>query len=218
MSWLRLDDGFTRNPKFVGWTVRQKWSWLEVLEYCARYETGGKIPADLNLLPRSTTPALLELAETSGLIDRDENGARIVHDWDHYNPTNEGINEAVSRYLTEHPDASANEVCREVKGTRKRVLASVNRFRAGTESGSTEPVPNRYESGSESGYAPARAHGPRPDPLKTSPDPGPGSTTTRAAAANRAGPGPGHDLEQINPQTELDRIAAAAATDPEVQT
>lgn len=69
MAWLRLDDGFTKHPKFSGWTVREKWAWLEVMEYCARYSTGGVIPNDLSIMPRSTTQELLGKAIASGWID-----------------------------------------------------------------------------------------------------------------------------------------------------
>lgn len=87
MSWLRTDDAFCHHPKFEGWSKTKRWDWLEVMHYCARYQTGGRIPNDLNLLPKSGTETLLTLAEKSGWIDRDSDGDRWIHDWKKYNPT-----------------------------------------------------------------------------------------------------------------------------------
>lgn len=86
MSWLRVDDSFMQHPKFEGWKAPQKWAFLELMGYCAKYRTEGRVPADLALLPRSVTPGLLTLAEQSKWLDRDETGALWVHDWSAYNP------------------------------------------------------------------------------------------------------------------------------------
>ena len=91
MSWLRLDDRFTSHPKFAGWTPAEKWAWLEVLEYCARYKTNGLVPDDLALLPRSVTPKLLQRAENVGFLERNGNGLE-VHDWPEYNPPKDPTN------------------------------------------------------------------------------------------------------------------------------
>jgi hypothetical protein len=156
LSWLRLDDGFTKHPKFAGWTTAQKWAWLEVMEYCARYDTGGRIPDDFTLLPRSTTPKLLALAESSGWIDR-EADQRMIHDWPLYSSSS--IADKVAYYLGQYPDASANEIVRAVKANRQLVITEVKRLRGGSETGSSETRPSGSggttftgsESGSESG-------------------------------------------------------------------
>lgn len=155
MSWLRLDDRFTQHPKFSGWKPAERWAWLEVLEYCARYQTCGKVPEDVSLLPRSSSKTLLEKAVKSGLLDVENDGSRVVHDWQIYNGSS--LEEKVSAYLSNHPNASANEVFRAVGGSRKAVLDLVLKLRAdGTDNG-TEPVPKRYETvvhnRYESGYA-----------------------------------------------------------------
>lgn len=179
MSWLRLDDGFTQHPKLAGWTPAQKWAWLEVLSYCARYQTGGRIPEDLNLLPRSVTPQLLKKAENARLIDRGDDGALIVHDWPIYNaPT---VAEKVAHYLAQHPDATANDVHRVIGGTRQVVLSEVDRQRAsgsdpGSTSGSAEPLtepPDVSQSGSKGGSeSGSHARGPVPSrPRRTPPTP-----------------------------------------------
>lgn len=87
MSWLRIDDGFTKHPKFEGWPPTAKWAWLEVMEYCARYRTQGRIPTDLNLLPRSVTQNLINRAHKSGWCTTGTDGAQWVNDWTTYNPT-----------------------------------------------------------------------------------------------------------------------------------
>jgi hypothetical protein len=154
MSWLRLDDGFTKNPKFAGWTTAQKWAWLEVMEYCARYETEGRIPDDLNLLPRSATLALLHRAAASGWVDLSTDGSKWIHDWADYNPPRmaaEDLEQRVAEVLSEVPDASANEVCRRVGGRRKQVLAAIRRFRAGSHVGSRTGTGTESGTGSQSG-------------------------------------------------------------------
>lgn len=86
MTWLRTDDGFTNHPKFEGWTPLQKWSFFDLMHYCARYRTKGRIPADYTLLPRGVTPSLITLAHNSKWLDQDESGVYWIHDWNIYNP------------------------------------------------------------------------------------------------------------------------------------
>jgi hypothetical protein len=86
VSWLRTDDQFTEHPKFEGWSEAECWQWFRVMNYCARYETEGRIPSDLRLLPRSVTRNLLKKAEFSRLCDRHEDGSLWVHNWEKYNP------------------------------------------------------------------------------------------------------------------------------------
>lgn len=216
MSWLRLDDGFTKHPKFSGWPTAAKWALLELFEYCARYETGGVVPADLALLPRSTTSSLLARAEAAGWLDRRPDGQLIVHDWEVYNPPNSGLEEAVAAYLNEHPNASANDVAREVKGSRKRILAAVSRFRSGSESGSesgSRSVPNGSESVTRAG-ARARAHGSRPVPSDTSqrtaPAPEPVATDDGSRGTG-AGAGSGN-VERLDPRQTLEQLRDEVAS------
>jgi len=86
MPWLRIDDTFVHHPKFEGWPPARRWAWMELMSYCARYSTGGRIPNDLSILPRSVSESLLNHAEIAGWIDRDSSGDRWVHDWPKYNP------------------------------------------------------------------------------------------------------------------------------------
>jgi hypothetical protein len=172
MAWLRLDDGFTKHPKFEGWTPAQRWAWLEVMEYCARYRTRGRIPLDTSLLPRSTTTALLAKAERSGWCEHrpdpgSPTGSREplwINDFDVYNPPEvdaDELQQRVEQAVDEHPDASANELARLVGGRRKDALAAIARFRNGSE-----PVP-ASGSGNHPGTGYARASRPVPSPTTT---------------------------------------------------
>jgi len=141
MAWLRLDDGFTKHPKFEGWRVTQKWAWLEVMEYCARYSTGGRIPKDLSILPRTTTPELLVLGVSSGWIDVHADGSMWVHDWHIYNPKDPTAAERQARRRAKLAPASHEDVTaadkRDSHGSdRDKSVTS----RAGTRG--TRPVPS----------------------------------------------------------------------------
>lgn len=202
MSWLRIDDGFTKHPKFEGWTLPQKWAWLEVMEYCARYETRGRIPTDLTIMPRTTTPALLALAATAGWCDRGPDGAFWIHDWDEFNPPryDDGeLDQRVAEAIAEHPDASANDIVRIIGGKRKPTLEAIRRFRTGSRSGSPagSREPGEGGSGNHEGTgsrarpratrAPASARVPVPSPesdLKRSLSKGSSAPADAGAAPN----------------------------------
>lgn len=137
MAWLRLDDGFTKHPKFEGWPPTARWAWLEAMEYCARYRTRGRIPDDLTLLPRNVTAQLLRRAEAAGWCSRGTDGALWINDWDDFNPPRtEDLDDAVAQAIHTHPEASANELARIIGGRRKPVLEAIRRFRIGSQ-----PVP-----------------------------------------------------------------------------
>lgn len=97
MAWLRLDDAFAQHPKLSGWTAPQKWALIELFLYCARHKTEGYVPTDLALLPRAVTRKVLVLAEDSGILDREGDGALIVHDWGTYNPSDVTAAERMKR-------------------------------------------------------------------------------------------------------------------------
>ena len=97
MSWLRLDDNFAQHPKFEGWPAAQRWAFVELMLYCAKYRTGGRVPADLTLLPRPVNSRLLGQAEASGWLDRTEE-ALWIHDWEKYNPSDPTAAERQKRY------------------------------------------------------------------------------------------------------------------------
>ena len=106
MSWLRLDDGFADHPKLRRLTVAQRWTWLELLLYCARHRTGGELPEDIKLDVPGATPAFLRRALELELLDRyvtedvagDVTEGYAVHDWSTYNKTLESSATRQRRY------------------------------------------------------------------------------------------------------------------------
>ena len=84
MAWLRIDDGFAQHPKIVKLARVDRWTWLEVLCYCARYKTRGIVPAAVGEVVRGASPAYLNRCFELHLLDRNGDDY-IVHDWDDYN-------------------------------------------------------------------------------------------------------------------------------------
>jgi hypothetical protein len=91
MAWLRVDDGFPEHHKILALGgPAQRWAWVEVLAYCARARTRGRIPEGIGDIVRRADSRLISRAKSVGLIDVDEAGVMHVHDWNAYNgdPTN----------------------------------------------------------------------------------------------------------------------------------
>ena len=105
MAWLRLDDRFTKHPKVLKLKRVDRWTWLEILEYCAAYRTGGHVPdAIADVLPHAT-PALIKQCIAAGLLDAEEHGWN-VHDWDVYNPKDPAHAERQRRYRQRQRDGN----------------------------------------------------------------------------------------------------------------
>ena len=137
MSWLRVDDGYDTHPKLLELTEQQRWRWTRVLIHCARHRTDGHVSVSV-LRELGLGRSITQLVRVN-LLHENGNDGYVVHDWRIYNA--DTINGKVAAYLQEHPDATANDVCRSVGGKREIVLAEVAVIRG------TEPVPDRYPSG-----------------------------------------------------------------------
>lgn len=85
MSWLRIDDGFARHPKVTALTLKQRWIWMDLLCYCARYDTDGYLPENITEHISGCTVKYLARCSELGLIDV-VGGALQVHDWKTYAP------------------------------------------------------------------------------------------------------------------------------------
>jgi len=85
MSWLRIDDGFSLHPKVTALTHKERWTWLDILCYSARYQTGGWLPENIREHVAGATPRLIARCLELGLLD-DVDGELRVHDWDTYAP------------------------------------------------------------------------------------------------------------------------------------
>lgn len=174
MSWLRLDDKFPRHPKITRLDRRDRWTWLEVLCYCAEYHTDGYIPDTIREAVPKATDQFLERCYELDLLDVSDaapDGKYRVHDWQIYN--GDTIHERVFAYLADHPEATANAVQKYVGGNRKVVLAAVRDwYSTGSQTGST-PVPggsDRTDLGGSRSVTRARS----PSPISTS-----GGSTSR---------------------------------------
>lgn len=213
MSWLRLDDRFTQHPKFEGWTIPERWAWLEVMQYCARYETRGRIPEDLTLLPRSTTAKLLDKALAAGWCERHDSGsgtgnhALWINDWDEYNPPNydeNTLDEMVTAASKDHPQASANELARIIGGRRKDVLRAIKRFRDGSQNGSASGSDTGSRNHAGTGSRAGTRARPRPVPeVLTS---GRDVALDVEAPPQQAAEPPGSDFDGEEPGTSNGRV------------
>lgn len=157
MSWLRIDDSFADHPKILGLTLKQRWTWLNVLCYCARFDTEGVVPTAIGEAIAGASPAFTLRCIELGLLE--QNGSQYhVHDWAIYNAKT--TEERVAYYLSRNPDASANDVFKAIGGKRELVLATVNQYRSGTQNGTG--------AGSQGGtrepekVVPELVHGPYP--------------------------------------------------------
>ncbi len=87
MSWVRLDDGLSDNPKLVGLSDRAFRVYINGLCYCARNLTDGLVPVGATRSLGATPRHVAELV-AAGRWEQHENGW-MVHDYLKYNPTRE---------------------------------------------------------------------------------------------------------------------------------
>jgi hypothetical protein len=108
VSWLRIDDAFPQHPKLVGLARSDRWTWLEVLAYCARYRTEGKVPPGVHEAVPAATAKTLQKYVQAGLLDEDETGLR-VHDWSDFNPKDPGAADRMKRVRERAPQPSGGQ-------------------------------------------------------------------------------------------------------------
>lgn len=115
MTWLRVDDGFPEHPKLIrlgGPSMR--WTWLEVLAYCARHQTDGVVPAEICEVVKRANIAFLYKCVAVGLLEETatEHGVTLhVHDWETYNPSQKDPTGALrqQRFRNAHRNAPVTE-------------------------------------------------------------------------------------------------------------
>lgn len=106
MAWLRIDDGFAEHPKLIALgSPADRWTWLELLVYCARRRTRGQVPSGVHDVLRRATPGFLERCHMVGLLDKDEDGY-AVHDWETYNPSDSAAADRMRRRRYMEPRVS----------------------------------------------------------------------------------------------------------------
>ncbi len=89
MTWLRIDDKFARHPKITRLQRGDRWTWVELLCYCAEYETDGFVPDSVSEVVPKVTGSFLNRCCTLHLLDvtdEHEHATYRVHDWTEYNP------------------------------------------------------------------------------------------------------------------------------------
>lgn len=141
MSWARLDTGIFANRKMValgsGLTgAARRETWLRILVHTAEQGSAVVSPHLCEIIPRATRPYLGDCV-TIGLLDQDEDGTMLVHDWLLY--ADVPIKDKVAYYLSRFPNATANEVVKGVRANKDLVLREVRQQRGG---GSVEPPPS----------------------------------------------------------------------------
>ncbi len=211
MSWTKLDDGYDSHAKMLalggGWKGdARRYVWTRILIYSNRHGS-PVIPVGIEEAVARATPRFVNDCVEIGLADRQDDGTVIVHDWPLYADVT--IEEKVAFALTKTPQASANELARQIGGKRQIVLHEIARQRpeGGSLPGSTEPlnpvpevVPENRKSGSR-----ARAPVPsRPERSKTSPP-----LTSHYVADERDDPD-----EPTNYNHALETLIEACSSDP----
>lgn len=129
MAWLRVDDGFAEHHKILQLTRGERWTWMELLCHVARQNNGGHVSPGVVSTMRHVTPKFIGKCRHVGLIDEDDTGQLVVHDWAIYNGGN--VEARVRAYLEASPEASANDVAKAVGGGRKLVLEAYKRIKEG---------------------------------------------------------------------------------------
>ncbi len=151
MTWLRIDDAFPQHPKLVELARSDRWTWLEILAYCARYKTEGRVPSAIREAVPAASPKLLARFVDVGLLDEHEHGLE-VHDWRDYNPKDPTAADRVKRYR--HRNGGVTEPVTEALHDRNvernaGVTVTAPRALAGAR-GPSRPLP--VETAEQSSY------------------------------------------------------------------
>lgn len=144
MAWLTLDDKFAHHPKVLALTDKEFRAHITALCYCSAHFTRGVVPAAAMKSLGVSTRIRTKLCEV-GLWDQVGNEYEI-HDFNVYNGS---LEERVGFFLAANPQATANDVCRAVRGKREVVLAVLKQYRTGSlvvPAGTEEVVPGEPEN------------------------------------------------------------------------
>lgn len=145
MSWLRIDDGFAAHPKVTALTFRERWTWVSLLCYCARYKTEGRLPDNIKEHVQGATENMLKRCDDLGLLDHDDAGY-VVHDWTVYSPKDPTASERQATWRARKRNGNVDEsaVIPPLQDRLPRARAS-------------RPVPSPSVNSSASYVEPARA-------------------------------------------------------------
>ena len=115
MSWLRIDDGFSRHPKVTALNHKQRWTWVDILCYCATYRTDGWLPRNIREHIVGATPAFLATCVTLELLDNHD-GEHRVHDWREFAPKDPTAAERQATWRSKRNGDVTEEVTADVTG------------------------------------------------------------------------------------------------------
>src|SRR5262245_1544434 len=107
MAWLRVDDGFTEHRKLVSLPRRDRWTWMELLTYCARQMNDGHVPNGIEDVLKHVTKVFIARCLEVGLLD-EEDGGYYIHDWHVYNPRDPTNSVRQQRYRNAKRNADSN--------------------------------------------------------------------------------------------------------------
>ncbi|GIV03681.1 MAG: hypothetical protein KatS3mg015_2511 [Fimbriimonadales bacterium] len=126
MAWLRIDDGFAAHPKVTALSLADRWRWLAILCYCARYQTDGYLPDNIAEHVRGATAASLAFG---GVDVRDLRPGRGAVPCSEHGQGCPGTRDGCWGDVPELPEAAAREgipflarPCPRPGGTAKTVL------------------------------------------------------------------------------------------------
>ena len=184
MTWLRIDDGFPQHPKIVQLTRTERWAWLEILAYCARYRTQGFVTSGVREAVSAATPRLLTKMAELRLLDVVDGGWK-VHDWNDYNPLDATAAERQRRYRDRNADRDTtvtdtvtptvtSDVTRNDSDRNENVTVTAPRARAsapvpvpsptpGTNGLSSDLVSSKGSRGSSVSPTPRKSKTPKPE-------------------------------------------------------
>lgn len=97
MAWVRIDDGMALHPKVLALSLEDRWRFVEVLLYCSRYRTDGRVSDAIltqvfRVSDKRTTSRITRRLHAAGLLDEDDEGW-TVHDYLEYQPSREADDE-----------------------------------------------------------------------------------------------------------------------------
>ncbi len=139
MAWLRIDDGFPEHEKLLSLRRNERWTWIEILAYCARQQNGGRLPASITNHMKYVTKPFLERCVEIGLLDV-INGYFIVHDWNDYNPKDPTNAVRQARYRNAKSNGDVTE-----KVTEENVTTVTPRARASRPVPTTSTTPTNLK-------------------------------------------------------------------------
>jgi hypothetical protein len=174
MSWLRIDDGFIDHPKLLSLgPPADRWTFLELLTYCARHHTEGYFPTTIRSQNARVTRSFIAKCIDVGLIDKTPSGELRIHDWERYNPSKDATGAArQQRWRNAHRNAGVTEkVTDDVTPSRARdpVPSLKDDTPLGVESSLTTPQTEASYADDSPGLN-GRSPSDTPQPIKLSAD------------------------------------------------